>query len=65
MICEQKVMKMVAVAYNYAADRCYQASDRQIQTIYEIIISDLAKEKDLTLERMLEYQRMARILQDS
>ena len=60
---EKKLEKMLAVAGSYALDGCYEASERQYQMACQTMLKAFSSEKNLNLQRALEFQKMARLLQ--
>lgn len=62
---EKKLEKMLGIAGSYALDGCYEASERQYQLACQTMLKAFSSEKNLTLPKALEYQKLARLLQGS
>ena len=59
-----QVKKMLAMSDTYAKGGYYQAADRQIVSTMQEVINALARCRDLTVERVREFQEMAILLRD-
>jgi hypothetical protein len=58
----EKAKKMFNACLNYAAEGCYQASERQFYLTMDMFISSVASEKEISLERAEEYRQIARVI---